>query len=266
MIESHIATIKKKAKNTYPTSSVNKPGDAIYLDMNSPLSKESIAPSAKYKAWLIVVDAYSRYTVLYGMESISTSHTINRLQHYQTNYKTGNFEYINICKIKADTGSQFVSDEFQSYCAKKGIILSIAAPTHQEQNTLAKCTWQTVAEIMHSNLVHAHLPDTFAYYAAKYAAEIFKGARFPDEKQWTPYELFHEQKPHVSLFRIFGCPCVAKTFSVALNDITNTAHISIRKRQRNNIRNHTSQRGVRGIFLGFKYMFHLPGKQKYHLI
>ena len=111
---------------------------------------------------------------------------------------------------------------------------------------------------MRSSLVHARLPDTFAYYAAKYAAEIFnvlpvKGARFPNGKQGTPYELFHEQKPRVSSFRVFGCPCVAKKFSVALNDITSTAHISVRNRRRNNIRNHTSQRGVRGIFIGFPH-------------
>ena len=132
-----IATIQKKTRTTFPVTPVTKPGEAIYLDIISPLSKESIAPSSKYTAWLIIVNGYSRYTVIYGLESISTSHVINRLQHYKVNYKVGNFEYIDINKIKADARSQFVSNEFQQFCTKENIISSIAAP--KQEQTACSC-------------------------------------------------------------------------------------------------------------------------------
>ena len=46
--------------------------------------------------------------------------------------------------IRADAGPQFSSDEFCQACAETGIHLTLAAPEHQEQNTYAERTWQTV--------------------------------------------------------------------------------------------------------------------------
>ena len=109
---------------------------------------------------------------------------------------------------------------------------------------------------MRTLLVHARLPDTFAYYAAKYSAEIFnllpiKGAHFPDGCQGTPHELFYQSKPRLSEFRVFGCPCVAKKYTISPTYSPSTGDKLSNKRKYNLIKNTTSQQGIRGIFIGF---------------
>ncbi len=54
----------------------------------------------------------------------------------------------------------------------------------------------------------------------------------------TPYELFVGAKPKVSHFRVFGCPCIAKKWT-----------ISVDGKPEDNSKG--TQRGIRGIHLGF---------------
>ncbi len=54
----------------------------------------------------------------------------------------------------------------------------------------------------------------------------------------TPFELFVGSKPMVSHFRVFGCPCIAKKWTVSGDG-----------KPENNSKG--NQRGIRGIYLGF---------------
>ena len=73
----------------------------------------------------------------------------------------------------------------------------ISKKQHQEQNSFAECSWQTVKQIADKLLVHARLPPIFFHHALLYAVAIFNV--IPVKKlvnkngfPVTPYELFLE--------------------------------------------------------------------------
>ena len=75
-------------------------------------------------------------------------------------------------KIRVDSGSQLISDEFKTWCIEKHITLTAAAPRHQEQNSIAERAWRTTAEMTRKLLVHAHLSPHFYYHAVLYSIQI----------------------------------------------------------------------------------------------
>jgi hypothetical protein len=89
-------------------------------------------------------------------------------------------------------------------------------------------------------LVHARLPDMYLYHALLHAFIVFniQDLVTADGTVTTPFESFVGSKPMVSHFRVFGCPCIAKMWTISVDckpedDSKGT------------------QREVRGIHLGF---------------
>jgi len=96
-------------------------------------------------------------------------------------------------------------------------------------------------------LVHGHVDDSGTHFALKYACELFsvipvKNLR-KNGRLVTRHELFTGRKPKINKFRVLFCPCVVKK------------HTYYKKNDRGeNILSDVkplSQRGFRGIFVGF---------------
>ena len=279
-----ISTIKKNPKNTNPASSVTNPRQLLYLDLIPPISKISLTPSTSFASWIIIVDSYSKYASIQGIQNLSTKSVIDALHLYlslykdkTTNFSTPTFCFSDIARIKADAGPQFISSEFQKFCAKHHITLRIAPPDHQEVNHGAERPWQTIKLIARTINVHARLDDAFLYHAVQYACDIYNvlpllGAIHPNGSQSTPFELFYGVKPSISHFRVFGCPCVvkkntAKFYSPKYNLITyNNKPFT---HSQHNVRNKSPQQGIRGIFIGFPksqqgYSIYIPSIRDIH--
>ena len=179
-----------------------------------------------------------------GLSNYTSEEVITGINRYMANSSHPLlFEPPDVQKIKADAGSQFTAQEFRDACANSHIALSLAAPKHQEQNHYAERTWQTVNNIADRIMVHARLPPTFKYFAVLYAICIFnvtpvKYLRGPKGNPITPFEYFHSKKPLIQHYRVFGCPVVFRKWTIPAPDGTSRE-------------NKTSQRGVRGIFIGF---------------
>jgi transposase InsO family protein len=120
----------------------------------------------------------------------------------------GNYGYLDIARIRADSGSQFTSQEFKEHFWKAGNNLNLAAPKKQYQNHLAEQSWQTINAMARCLLVHARLPDSFMFHALVYLCNNFnelpvKGF-YAGGHVSTPFELLHGEKPKISHFCIFG--------------------------------------------------------------
>jgi transposase InsO family protein len=158
-----------------------------------------------------VVDAFSRYVWIYGFSNKFIKAVIQALKDYELEHSSPNkYCYVNIEKIQADHGSQFMSAKFNKHCQNSGINLVLVAPKKKYQNHIAKCTWQTVSTMACMLLTHARLPDTFWYHVLQFSTYIVnvfpeKGLVKEEEMASTPYKLITSQKPLIFQVRVFGC-------------------------------------------------------------
>ncbi len=81
------------------------------------------------------------------------------------------------------------------------------------------------------------------YHALLHACNVFnilphKDLVIANSTITTPFELFVGSKPMVSHFRVFGCPCIVKKWTIAVDG-----------KPEDNSKG--TQRGIRGIHLGF---------------
>jgi len=250
-----IATIQATARNKQPHTAATRAGEHLFLDIQYAVLHHGLTRATTFPNYLLIVDGYSRYTKLYGLQDKSSATVIEALKKFQAEHSAlKEIGHLDTEKIRADAGTEFDSTLFSQHCINAGIKLVLAAPKKQYQNHLAERTWQTVCNIARSLLVHARLPDTFWFQAICYAAQIFnvlpvRGLKNQEEIPSTPHEMFFGSKPCILPFRVFGCPSVIKRW---------VAEERSQGKQ--------TERGMRGIFIGFDsnrkgYLFYMPGSR-----
>jgi hypothetical protein len=257
-INCEISTARASHRKKEPHTGGTYPGEYIFLDILHPVVPVGLTRDSTFPFYLILVDPYSRYACIYGLRDKSSACVIDTLTRYQANHgHVGNYGYLDIARICADSGSQFTSDEFRDHCWQAGISLSLAAPKKQYQNHLAERSWQTISTMARSLLVHARLPDSFTFHSLTYSCKIFKvlpvKGLYIHGHVGTPFELFQGTKPCIREFRVFGCPVTARKWMTSQNGAGKQ-----------------TQRGIRGIFIGFDknqkgYLFYSPASRQIYL-
>jgi transposase InsO family protein len=211
-----IATIHASARNKQPHIAATRAGKHLFLDFQYAVCPHGLTHATTFPNYLLIVDAYSRYSKLYGLLHKSSSEVIVALKKFQAEKPfLKELGHLDTEKIRADAGSEFDSALFAQHCFDEGIRLTLAAPKKQCQNHLAERTWQMISSIARSLLVHARLPDIFLYQALIYAAHMFNvlpmcGLKNQAEVPSKPHELFFGVKPCILSYRVFGCPSVVK--------------------------------------------------------
>jgi hypothetical protein len=235
-----IATIRATARNRHSHTAATRAGEHLFLDIQYAVLPQGLTRATTFPNYLLIVDGYSRYTRLYGLQDKSSATVIEALKKFKAEHSClTEIGHLDTEKIRADAGTECDSGLFSQHCINAGIKLVLAAPKKQCQNHLAERTWQTVCNIARSLLVHARLPDTFWFQAICYAAQIFnvlpvRGLKNQEEIPSTPHEMFFGAKPCILPFRVFGCPCIIKRW---------LAEERSQGKQ--------TERGMRGIFIGF---------------
>jgi hypothetical protein len=235
-----IATIRASAHNKQPHTAATRAGEHLFLDVLYLVSPCGLTHAMTFPNYLLIVDAYSRHSKIYGLTHKSSSDVIGALKKFQAGHSfLCELGHLEMEKIRADSGGEFDSSLFTENCIKEGIKLVLAAPKKQCQNHLAERTWQIITSIACSLLVRARLPETFWYQALCSATNIFnvlpvQGLKSQAEIPATPHELFFGSKPFILPFQVFGCPSIAKRW---------TADERANGKQ--------TERGMRGIFIGF---------------
>ncbi len=114
----------------------------MFFDILHPVVPVGLTRDSTFPFSLILVDAYSCYACIYGIWDKGSSCVIDALTRYQADHgHIGNYGYLDIACIRADSGSQFTSEELREHCRTAGINLSLAAPKKQYQNHLAERSW-----------------------------------------------------------------------------------------------------------------------------
>jgi transposase InsO family protein len=123
---------------TYPLYVLQTPTRSHILGVHIPVNMFfwtfyivaiGLTKGTTFPFYLILVDAYSRYACIYRISDKSSECVIDALTCYQADHgHIGNYGYLDIARVRADSGSQFTSTEFKKHCWEAGIQLSLAAP------------------------------------------------------------------------------------------------------------------------------------------
>lgn len=116
-VSCHTSTIHATAHNKEPHTQGMYPMEYVFMDILHPVTRLGLTSDTTYAFYLILVDAYSRFTCLYGMQDKSTDSVVDTIQQYQADHRyVGNYGYLNIECIRADAGTQSTSTDFKQYC------------------------------------------------------------------------------------------------------------------------------------------------------
>jgi hypothetical protein len=104
-----------------------------------------------------------------------------------------------------DKGGEFISKEFDDFCAEHGIARQHSEPNEPHQNGVAERANEDIAAAATALLVQAKLPPSFWKLAV--ATYVHTKNRSPCSalNGETPYFIWKRKKPDVSYFRVFGC-------------------------------------------------------------
>jgi hypothetical protein len=256
-VSCQIATIRTANRNKHPHTPAGHPSATVFMDILHCKSSPGLTPKTSHAYCLLLVDASSRFSVIYGLPNKSTESVVHAIKEYSAAFCMADaYGFINIDRIRADAGSEFTSDEFKQFCIVHHINLLLAAPKHRENNHLAKRSWQTIHRVARSMLVHARLPDKYHFHPIRYVAAVFnmlpvKNLYNTNGEICSPFELFTGKKPLISHLRVFGCPAVAKQSVISVEGLSTQ---------------HFTEKGIRGVFIGIPlhqngYLIYLPGSR-----
>jgi transposase InsO family protein len=107
------------------------------MDIVGPVEVESLGGS-NYA--LVIIDEYSRWLTVYGMNSKSQS--LNTFKKYLLDVQAMGNEYRvksvmsehRVKGVRSDNAGEFRSQEFQEFCKSKGIKQSFSGPYAPQQN------------------------------------------------------------------------------------------------------------------------------------
>ncbi len=109
-------------------------------------------------------------------------------------------------KLRTDNGGEYLSKEFQTYLASKGIEHQLTVPHSPQQNGVAERLNRTLVESARAMLSHSNLANIFWAEAISTAAYLRnRTTTSGNEEQLTPYEKWYGHKPNVGHLKAFGC-------------------------------------------------------------
>ena len=188
-----------------------------FMDIIPSTAPKILTSYTTFSNYLLIVDAYSKITKLYGMEKITTEEVMEKLELFQSRFgKIDQFGWWDLERISADAGTQFTLTEFKDECQTRGVRLTLAAPEHQEMNRQVEVTWRTLHSVAHSIMVHARVPEVYVHFAIMYMTDhIFpvlpiKDILNEDGDPTTPHKFSTGTKPSVSHLRVLFCMCVVR--------------------------------------------------------
>ena len=235
---------------------VSGPGQVLFLDIQENLTRKTLVESHKVPYYLMICCRYSRFFKLEDMMDYSASQVIIALETFATDYPPfKGYTLLDNChEIHVDAGSQLTSEEFGRWCVANKIRRVIAGVNHQEMNGLVERMWQACRKTAFAMCNNARLGWPFLHHALHYATHVMdmmpvKGCQVMKDNTWEqscPHKMWYieDKEAYVGLFRVFGCPCVAKVHRRrTLKDDVGDSSILTSK--------NIIQRGVRGIFIGF---------------
>ncbi|CAI7883597.1 unnamed protein product [Closterium sp. NIES-53] len=151
--------------------------------------------------FLVVVDDYSRYTIVFPLAKKSDV-TSTLIQWLLTTAVTRG---CHVSCLHSDRGGEFRSGILAGFCRKQGIRQSWTLPESPQQNGVAECRIGLVMEIARTSMTHARGPHVLWPYAVRYAAHQLNLWPRVSRPEVSPTSLWTRSPGAASCFRVWGC-------------------------------------------------------------
>ena len=102
------------------------------MDIVVSTAPKRLTSDTTFSNHILIFDAYSKITELYGMEKTSTEEVMDKLDMFQSRFgKIDKFGWWGLELISADALLQFTSTEFKEEFKTHGVSLMLEAPKRQ---------------------------------------------------------------------------------------------------------------------------------------
>ncbi|GJZ31537.1 retrovirus-related pol polyprotein from transposon TNT 1-94 [Tanacetum coccineum] len=185
----------------YKLISISQICDAKYIVQfdDKPVSPMSI----NYEKYtLVIVDEYSRYTLVHFLKK--KSHADETIMYFIR--MVDNHNDIKVKQIRTDNGTEFRNQELKNFCDEKGISKNFSSPYTPEQNGVAERNNRTLIEAARKMMNGSVLSKHFWTKAVRIACYTQNRSIIVKRHDKTHYEISRERIPDISYFHVFGCP------------------------------------------------------------
>ena len=152
------------------------------------------------KYFITCLDDYTHYTTVYLLNRKSDA--VVALKRYIA--EAENKWNLKLQKIRSDGGGEYISTNFKSWCAEKGIILDYTIPHTPMLNGSAERLNRSLMEKVRALLFDSKLDHKFWGEALYTAANLLNRSPTRTLKNCTPAEKWFNKKPDLSHFQLFG--------------------------------------------------------------
>lgn len=172
----------------------------IHSDVCGPLPLKSIGGALYFVTF---IDDFSRMVFVYTIKSKGEVFTkFVEFKKYVENQLDRKIKM-----LRTDNGTEYINKTFDRFCVAHGIKHEKSAPYSAQQNGLAERMNRTIFEKVRAMLFDSKIGKVFWAEAVHAAVNIINALPNGVNKNKSPYEMWFERKPDVSVFKIFGC-CV----------------------------------------------------------
>jgi transposase InsO family protein len=199
----------KMAKSMFKASEskTNEVLDLIHSDLMGQMETASFG-RAKYV--LTFIDDFSRKTFVYFLRT--KDETFELFQQFKglVEKQTGK----QIKRIRTDNGGEYISDGFEKFCKRNGILHEKTTPYTPEQNGTAERMNRTLVEKAKCLLFENDMDKRFwaeAINMATYLVNRTPCTHLKNSEMKTPEEVFTNKKSDLSDLKLFGSKIMVMT-------------------------------------------------------
>ncbi|GJS49015.1 retrovirus-related pol polyprotein from transposon TNT 1-94 [Tanacetum coccineum] len=189
---------KRASFKTKQNFSIRKCLHLLHMDLFGPVSPMSINHK---KYTLVIVDEYSRYTLVYFLKK--KSQAAEMIMSFVRMVE--NQHDVKVKQIRTDNGTEFRNTKLESFYDENGSH-NFSSPYTPEQNGVAEKKNRTLIEAARTMLNGSVLSKNFWTEAVRIACYTQNRSIIVKRHDRTPYEIFRERIPDIIYFHVFECP------------------------------------------------------------
>jgi transposase InsO family protein len=185
---------KKFAKSESITT---KPLELIHSDVCGPFKPAGLA-DVKY--FVTFIDDFSKKIWVYLLKS--KDQVLPAFKRFKA--QAENLTSHRIITFRSDNGGEYISKDFQSYCAQHGILHQRSQPYSPQSNGTAERKNRSLCETTRCLLYQSFLPKALWTEALQHACYLHNRRPTKARANLTPEEIFSGKAQDISHLRIFG--------------------------------------------------------------